>query len=134
MQIYHYDPKTGEYLGSGIADESPLEPGVFLIPANATSKEPPAIVSGKVNRYQAGSWLTEDNPVPEPEPSPVILTEGEQIVALDREFAPRFAAIREAYVSALMNDDSATAAARVADKTALEDEYITRLEAIYSGG
>lgn len=39
--IYHYHPETREYLGQGDADESPLEPGVPLIPANSTLKVPP---------------------------------------------------------------------------------------------
>jgi hypothetical protein len=36
MNIYHYDAETLEYVGESIADASPLEPGVWLIPAHAT--------------------------------------------------------------------------------------------------
>jgi len=41
MKIYHYHPATRKYLYQDIADESPLEPGVFLLPAYATLVEPP---------------------------------------------------------------------------------------------
>ena len=39
MKIYNYD-ENGFYVGESIADESPLEPGVFLIPAGSTTVEP----------------------------------------------------------------------------------------------
>ena len=39
MEIYNYD-KDGFYISKGMADESPLEKGVFLIPANATKVKP----------------------------------------------------------------------------------------------
>ena len=52
MKIYHYHPITGEYLGEGIADESPLEKGVFLIPANATGKKPPKHAEGKATVFK----------------------------------------------------------------------------------
>lgn len=55
MKIYHYHPNTGEYLGEGIADESPLEKGVFLIPANATGKKPPKHTEGKATVFY-GEW------------------------------------------------------------------------------
>ena len=48
MNFYSYSESTGEYLGEGIAQESPLEPGVYLIPANATQIEPPAASANQV--------------------------------------------------------------------------------------
>jgi len=38
--VYSYD-EDGVYLGKTQADESPLEPGKYLIPANATETPPP---------------------------------------------------------------------------------------------
>ena len=67
MQIYHYHPETGEYLGDGLADPSPLEPGKYLIPAHATTAAPPTAMSGKV-RVWRGEWMFEDK---QPEEQPV---------------------------------------------------------------
>lgn len=39
MKIYNYDD-NGIFINEGIADESPLEPGVFLIPGCSTTVEP----------------------------------------------------------------------------------------------
>lgn len=41
MKTYHYHPATRRYIYQDIADESPLEPGVFLLPAHSTFVEPP---------------------------------------------------------------------------------------------
>lgn len=41
MLVYNYDKRTGLYIGSSEADPSPLEPGKYLIPAQATKKVPP---------------------------------------------------------------------------------------------
>lgn len=40
--IYHYHPVSREYLGYSEADESPREPGNYLIPAFSTLTQPPA--------------------------------------------------------------------------------------------
>ena len=56
MDIYHFHQVTGELLGSGAADESPLEPGVFLIPANATKVAPPTQVQGFARVFVNGTW------------------------------------------------------------------------------
>jgi hypothetical protein len=41
MKYYSYHPVTKIFISEGIADESPLEPGIYLIPANATTVDVP---------------------------------------------------------------------------------------------
>lgn len=47
MQIYHFHPATRELLGSSKADQNPMSPGAFLVPAWATNAEPPAAGDGQ---------------------------------------------------------------------------------------
>jgi len=41
MQVFTYNPVTGELIGISEADESPLEPGKLLMPAYSTEIVPP---------------------------------------------------------------------------------------------
>lgn len=56
MKIYHYHPEYKYYFGSSDADESPLEPGVFLIPAYATDIEPSECNLDEVQVFDGNSW------------------------------------------------------------------------------
>lgn len=59
MNIYHYDPETLEYISDGTADPSPLEPGVWLIPANATITAPDLeAAEGEVLVFEGDVWIT----------------------------------------------------------------------------
>lgn len=62
MQIHNYHPGTRIYTGASQADESPLEPGVYLIPAYATTAEPPKLQDGHVARYRPNDGLWEAVP------------------------------------------------------------------------
>ncbi len=55
MLIYHYDP-DGVYVGSSEADPSPLEPGVFLIPARATALAPPHTGENEAAVFDGAGW------------------------------------------------------------------------------
>ena len=56
MRIYNYAPITHEFLSEGAADESPLEPGVYLMPANATATPPPALKPGEAAIFDGDNW------------------------------------------------------------------------------
>jgi hypothetical protein len=62
MKIYNYD-KNGKYTGESIADQSPLEPNVFLIPALATEIAPPKATKGKMVVFNGDDWELQDLPV-----------------------------------------------------------------------
>jgi hypothetical protein len=70
MIIYHFNQDTGELIGQGEAEISPLDPENYLIPRGATSIKPPADVTGKVTLFQGGKWIQVNQPEPEPIPSP----------------------------------------------------------------
>lgn len=64
---------AGYFVGTTTADESPLEPGVYLIPAGAIDRDPPATTEpGKRYRPWGTGWRGEAIPEPpkEPEPTP----------------------------------------------------------------
>jgi hypothetical protein len=90
MDIYHYHPVTGEYLGASIADESPREPGVFVVPGYATKIAPPAPAEGNKIVFKDGAWGYVHIALPEEPPSeePVELTP-EQKRALMAPLTPR---------------------------------------------
>lgn len=58
MQVYSYDPSSLEFDGFAEAHESPLEPGVFHIPANATDVQLPAFdPATQTCRFYNGNWV-----------------------------------------------------------------------------
>jgi hypothetical protein len=73
---------AGYFVGLTTADESPLEPGVYLLPAGAVDALPPTIPEGHRAKWN-GAWVFEEIPQPEPEPKPESLTP-EQIAATER--------------------------------------------------
>lgn len=66
--IFHYNPITFVLLGSGLADESPLESGVYLIPAHATDIEPPSCKQGFAPFWNGSGWDIKDVSLDEPKP------------------------------------------------------------------
>jgi hypothetical protein len=74
MKVYQTD-RNGMYLGETEADESPLEPGVWLMPAGTVSLEPPTVVEGQWPRWNGEGWELVSKPEPDspvPPPPPIV--------------------------------------------------------------
>lgn len=70
MRIWNYNPVTGVLIGASEADESPLEPGVYMVPAYATEISPPPLTPEGEETYWAGdAWATRALPPPPPPPT-----------------------------------------------------------------
>ena len=63
---------SGYYAGTVVADPSPLERGVFLIPGGAVDHEPPSVPEGKRARWNGNGFDFEDIPQPAAEPTPTL--------------------------------------------------------------
>lgn len=87
---YNYSEVTGAYLGFEEADESPLEPGVFLLPAYSTAIAPPAQQAGFVRTWTGSEWIQEPIPVapapPEPDLAELARTQRNALLA-DSDFS-----------------------------------------------
>jgi hypothetical protein len=63
MLAYTYNPITGEFVGTSSVDESPLEPGVMLMPAYSTKIAPPEFNSELQMLYfdfNKNQWSVQD--------------------------------------------------------------------------
>ena len=82
MKIYNYHPETNLFICESIADESPLEPGIFLIPAYATTIKPPELQEGKTLHFENNEWVFKDIPEEVPEPVKPITEQDLNIVTM----------------------------------------------------
>ena len=62
MKIYNFDAESRAFISEGRADESPLEPGVYLLPANATFEEPPKTQTGQGAFWDGVKWVVMEVP------------------------------------------------------------------------
>ena len=60
-QVIQLD-SNGYAIGFSIADESPLEPGVYLIPKDCVDAELPTIPEGKCVKWNGEQFVLEDIP------------------------------------------------------------------------
>ncbi len=72
MKLVSQLDSDGYFVGATEAHESPLEPGIYLIPGGAVDIPAPDVPNGKRAKW-VGEWVYEDLPVPEPDPEDEIL-------------------------------------------------------------
>lgn len=61
MNYHLFNRETGEYMGTSKAQESPLEPGKFLMPPNATEIVPLEFKEGSVSVFNGKEWVQKLN-------------------------------------------------------------------------
>jgi len=64
MKTVYQLNQNGEYTGETIAHESPLEPGIYLIPGGCVETAPPKTKEGQIAVWD-GVWTLVDVPKPE---------------------------------------------------------------------
>lgn len=57
MLVYSYNCPTNEYIGTEEAQEDPLHPGEYLMPAKSTTIEPPLLEEYQVAVFENGDWV-----------------------------------------------------------------------------
>lgn len=56
MDIWNYNPATGELIGQSVADPNPLVDGEWLLPAHSTPTAPPTHQAGQAVIFAGNSW------------------------------------------------------------------------------
>lgn len=70
MKIFHFHPDSLQLLGADVADQDPRDSSNWLIPAYATSIEPPVTQEGRTIHFVDGAWVYQEIPVPQPDLPP----------------------------------------------------------------
>lgn len=81
--------KEGVFLSAVEADESPLEKGVFLIPAGAVDATPPSVPEKCFAKWNGSAFDIFPIPVPEPAPEPEPATKEEILATFTSEIQKR---------------------------------------------
>lgn len=107
---------AGYYVGLTIADESPLEPGIYLLPAGSIDTNPPIIPNGKMAKW-VGNWEFEDIPTKETDdqPEPIELTYAQKR-------AMEYPSIAD-YLDGIVKNDQAQIDKYIADCLAVKAKY-----------
>lgn len=115
-QVIQLDAQ-GYFVGTTTADESPLEQGVYLMPADTVDADVPTIPDGHKAKWNNG-WVFEAIPEPTPEPQ-IDPTEGWTYADYRRAEYPPIAD----YLDGVVKSDQAQIDAYIAACLAVKDKY-----------
>lgn len=115
MLIFNYD-LTGLLVSQDTADESPQEPGVYLVPAFATTTIPPELGQGLRARWNGDSWGIEEIPIP------ALPSYQEALTVLNTTYQKDVEAFNKAFSLAIMFDG----ATEEVKKTNIRARYAAR--------
>jgi hypothetical protein len=83
--VFQYDV-SGAFIGTTLADESPLEPGVWIMPARTTDVEPPACADDELPQWNGVGWHVIPRP-PAPSVHEIALAKIKQFIAANPDVA-----------------------------------------------
>lgn len=105
------------FVGMTIADESPLEQGVYLIPYGAVDANEPELKDGYLAKWNGNSFDYEPIPIPKKDPEP-------------EPYVPTYADLRRAeyppmseYLDGIVKGDQAQIDKYIADCLAVKAKY-----------
>lgn len=115
--------KDGYFVGMTEADESPLEPGVYLMPAMTVDADPPVIPAGQVAKWGDGAWVYEPEPPgPDPIPEPPDEDEVPKEKSNDQLRFEAYPSMYE-YLDGIVKGDQAQIDKYIADCLAIKAKY-----------
>ena len=117
MKIVCQLDENGYFIGTTEADESPLEKGVYLMPAGTVDTKVPDLKDGYLFKWNGSNFAYEEIPVIEPitEPDPPILTYAE---LRQREYPPM-----ADYLDGIVKGDQMQIDKYIADCLAVKAKY-----------
>lgn len=115
--VYLFDG-TGKFTGQYEAQESPLEPGVFIAPSISTEVAPPQLQAGEHAQWDGAGWVVHA-PVPAPvDPQGMIATKKAQLRAVREGILNRLSGIA---LAAQLTGDTVTTSAYIVVRQGLLD-------------
>lgn len=115
--VYLFDG-AGKFTGQYEAQESPLEPGVFIAPSISTEVAPPQLQAGEHAQWDGAAWVVHA-PVPSPvDPQGMIATKKAQLRTVREGILNRLSGIA---LAAQLTGDTVTTSAYLVVRQGLLD-------------